>query len=116
MRPIRGGRPFHDCASVPAPRAWLENLRGLFRPRLLPVLGLAGASAALAAILLIPRHVPEPVVLGVVRKGDSIVTVAGRASHQNVAISASDPFADLGTVNLAAHVSSESMVDSEAAL
>ena len=46
---------------APAPHAWVENLRGLFRPRLLPVLGLAGASAALAAILLIPRHVPEPV-------------------------------------------------------
>src|SRR5688572_17923666 len=91
---------------APSPRAWIENIRSLFRPRILPVWGAAAAVAALAVVMLIPGGSVKDVPPGVPRIQESIATRT--ASHQNVAISASDPFADIGAANLAAHASADS--------
>ena len=40
---------------APAGHAWMENVRSLFRPRILPVWGAAAAVAALAIVMWIPR-------------------------------------------------------------
>jgi hypothetical protein len=93
---------------APAPRAWLEGARALFRPRALPVWGAAAGLAALGIVLLIPRgeELKPP--------RSPVETLAvGTASHQNVAISAADPFADIGAANLAAHASAEAGGDGE---
>ena len=98
----------------PARAAWVENIRALFRPRALPAWGAAAAAAALAAFLLMPGgkdNVPSPE--GAFASPNA---AAVAASHQNVVISASDPFADLAAVNLAAHVTEDSGADSESAL
>ena len=97
----------------PSPRAWMENIRALFRPRILPVWGAAAAAAALAAVLLLPRAGDDNSSLPVILPQN---TAAVTASHQNVVISASDPFADLAATNLAAHVSEEAGVDADSAL
>jgi anti-sigma factor RsiW len=81
-----------------APRfAWLESVRAAFRPRLLPAWGAGLATCALAALLLIPRGMG--VISGTPAPMGQEVRQATRAS---VALSATDPFADLGVVNLAA--------------
>lgn len=91
---------------APTPRAWMQNIASLFRPRVLPVWGAAAAMAGLAIVMMIPRT-PEisTDVIGI-RPAD--VTAAQTASHQNLAISVSDPFADIGASNLAAHATTES--------
>jgi hypothetical protein len=93
----------------PAPRAWVENLKSMFRPRVLPVWG--AAAAMLALVVLIPRGGSES---GPARGVIPVESAAAlRASHQNVAISASDPFADIGSANLAAHLPADSGGDDE---
>jgi anti-sigma factor RsiW len=94
----------------PAPRAWLESVRSLFRPRILPVWGAAAAAAAIAVIVLMPQN---PEIVGVSRPARKPNISAIAASHQNVAISASDPFADIASANLAAHVTEESGMEPE---
>ena len=97
---------------APARQAWMENVRSLFRPRILPVWGAAAAVAGLAILLLLPGgdgKIEPPAGLGVRES-----STAQLASHQNVAISASDPFADIGTANLAAHASADSGGEIEA--
>ena len=97
----------------PAPRAWVENIRALFRPRVLPVWGAALGATALAVMLLIPHDTENPAIPRIVRTPDPSAIAA---SHQNVAISASDPFADIATANLAAHVTEESGPELESTL
>jgi len=97
----------------PSPSAWIENVRSLFRPRVLPVWGAAAAVAALAVVMLIPSAEVDQVRPAGPRLQEAATTRT--ASHQNVAISASDPFADIGAANLAAHASADSGGDAEAA-
>lgn len=94
---------------APAPRAWMQNLASLFRPRALPVWGAAAGVAALGFMLLLPKN--QGLKTEVIPIMGS--AVARSAGNQNVAISASDPFADIGASNLAAHATAESTADAE---
>ena len=84
----------------PARSAWLEGIRRLFRPRVIPAWGAALGTCVLAVILMIPRPgakltpASEPMNVQV-------------AARQNVALSASDPFADTAAANLTAHVATQ---------
>jgi hypothetical protein len=93
---------------APARGAWVENVRALFRPRLLPAWGAAAGFAVLVIGLMIARDAPNPIV-----PPPSEVFTAATASHQNVAITALDPLADIGAANLAAHASADSGGDTE---
>jgi anti-sigma factor RsiW len=94
-------------------RAWISWVQEAFRPRALPAWGAAMATCALALILILPRfggHSVDGTVTPAKKADPKDVQVA---THQNVAFSASDPFADIGAANLAAHVSSAKGADSE---
>ncbi len=84
-----------------APRwAWVEAVRSALRPRALPALGAALATCALAIVLLIPR---PPVPPGPQPNSPQNTPEVRHATGASVALSATDPFADLGVANLAAH-------------
>lgn len=91
----------------PARCAWLEAIRAAFRPRFLPAWSAGLTAIALALVFLIPRQgaliTPVP----------DVSTSEETAAHQNVAFSATDPFADTAAANLAAHFSSHPTGDSE---
>ena len=80
--------------------AWMDTIRSLFRPRILPAWGIGLATCTLAAILLAPRA-PK------VGPGVDLANYEVTARNQNVAISTADPFADTAAANLAAHVSTQ---------
>lgn len=77
---------------------WLESVRSAFRPRLLPAWGAGLATCALAVILIGPWNHDE--INTSASPSGQEVRQAARAS---VALSATDPLADLGVANLAAH-------------
>ena len=96
-----------------APRgAWLGGLGRIFRHRALPAWGLAVASCALAILVFIPHPEPGGSQPPVVRPASESGHVAV-AANQNVALAASDPFADIATANLTAHASADMSVESD---
>ena len=88
-------------------RGWVHGARELFRPATAPAWGAALLAASLCLLILLPQRPPGPGESPGVR----VETASVRAASQNVAISASDPLADLGTANLTAHASGESARD-----
>ncbi len=92
----------------PARGAWKESIGRLFLPRVLPAWGAALAACGLAAVLLLPPSHPPATVL---QQGGAVRAAVQKAASQNVAISASDPLADLGAANLTAHASADAAPD-----
>jgi anti-sigma factor RsiW len=87
---------------TPRQERWAFGMPALWRPRLAPAFGTAVAACALGAVLFLarPGRPPAP--------GPSLQpTSVQDAVRQNVAIAATDPFADIGTANLTAHASSD---------
>jgi len=90
-----------------APRwAWIDAVRSAFRPRVLPVWGAAMVTGALAIVMLVPRTEPSSPTPSSQQSSPEV----RHATGASVALSATDPFADLGVANLAAHFSDKQTI------
>lgn len=83
--------------------AWLQAIRDFARPNMLPAWGAAVATVALLIVFVYPRTPVQPSGTGTLVVPASVQ----QAVRQNVAISASDPLADVATANLEAHATME---------
>lgn len=91
----------------PAKRAWVENLRELFRPRVRPLWGVVGAACLLMA-LVIAQRVPDAPRTDVTAASSPTARLVQTARMQSIALSASDPFGDTAAASVAASATANS--------
>jgi len=98
-----------DVERAPRRKAWFAGFADMFRPRLLPVWGTAGACCALFAFMLISS---KPVNRTIAPPDNPRVAIQD-AKTQNVVLAASNPLEDLSAANLAAHPASDMTSENE---
>jgi anti-sigma factor RsiW len=95
----------------PSRSCWLNTLKEIFRPRVLPAWGAATVACGLLIVFIL---IQKPVMQepGQPALPSSEITEVQQAKTQNIALSASNPLDDLSAANLAAHSSMDGQQDS----